>query len=203
MEPYEYKTLFDFETSYWWYRGIRAIILDTLERLDLGPSPCILDTGCGTGKNLESIREKITPYSFGFDISPYAAKYWPKRGLKHMCLASINEIPFREESFDAVYSQSSLLHIAKREFLQTLKGLLKVLKKGGVLYFNVKFGEGETFLADKRYGNVKKFFSFFSKEEIEKLVKKLDVELLSISIRKDISSYDTNDLIYVYLKKLR
>jgi len=64
MEPYEYKTLFEFETSYWWYRGLRRILMDSVHA-----SPRILDAGCGTGKTLQDIQEHITPHAFGFDVA--------------------------------------------------------------------------------------------------------------------------------------
>lgn len=101
MEPYEYDTLFECETSYWWYRGLRGILIETLERLRLGPSPRILDAGCGTGATLQAIRRRVTPLGFGFDLSAHAARYWPRRDLRQMCRGSVNAIPFRDAVFDA------------------------------------------------------------------------------------------------------
>ncbi len=104
MEPYEYRTLFEFESSYWWYRGLHAILLDTLRWLGLGADALVLDAGCGTGQNLANIARDLTPWAFGFDLSPHAAPFWAQRGLRRVCLASINDIPFPDDTFDAVIS---------------------------------------------------------------------------------------------------
>ena len=42
--------------------------------------------------------------TYGFDISSHAASFWPQRGLKSVCLGSINDIPYKDETFDAVIS---------------------------------------------------------------------------------------------------
>jgi SAM-dependent methyltransferase len=177
MEPYEYRTLFDSETSYWWYRGIRAIILDTLERLDLGPSPCILDTGCGTGKNLESIRGKITPYSFGFDISPYAAKYWPQRGLKHMCLASINEVPFRDESFDAVLS-IDVLECDEVMENQAYRELWRVTRQEGYI---IVVAPAYEWLFDKEHHKAVHASRRYTKDRLKSILEQLPVRIERIT----------------------
>lgn len=130
MEPYEYKTLFDFESSYWWYRGLRAILLDTLKGLGLGASSRILDAGCGTGKNLQELQGSITAYSFGFDLSQHAARYWPQRGLNGVCLASINQIPFRDGAFDGALSVDVLECDGVREE-EAYRELLRVVRPAG------------------------------------------------------------------------
>lgn len=104
MEPYEYQTLFEFESFYWWYKALHLILLDTLTSLGLSSGSRILDAGCGTGQNLANISDAITSGAFGFDVSKHAASFWNQRNLKKTCVASINEIPFASGSFQAVVS---------------------------------------------------------------------------------------------------
>lgn len=132
MEHKEYKRFFDFEESYWWFRGLRAILLNTLKELGLGNSDRILDAGCGTGKNMQAILERITPHSFGFDLSPHASPFWPLYGLQHVCLASVNEIPFRDASFDAVLC-SGVLECEEVLVKRAYRELWRVVKPEGYI----------------------------------------------------------------------
>lgn len=110
MEPIEYKKLFEYETSYWWYRGLRAILMDRIRQLGLGPSARILDAGCGTGENLETFGKEISPHVFGCDLSARAAAYWSRRGVLRGCLATVNSMPFAENTFDVVVTVDVLYH---------------------------------------------------------------------------------------------
>lgn len=62
----------------------------------------ILDAGCGTGQNIHKLIAEISPKVFGFDISPLANPFWHKRNLNGVCNASVNRIPFPENTFDFV-----------------------------------------------------------------------------------------------------
>jgi SAM-dependent methyltransferase len=132
VESHEYETLFNFETFYWWYRGLHLILLDTLESLELPKGPMVLDAGCGTGQNLAHINERITQAAYGFDLSSFAANFWSKRGISRACVASINEIPFASNSFDAVVSVDVLECEAVVEE-KAYGEICRVLKPGGYM----------------------------------------------------------------------
>lgn len=104
MESHEYQTLYDLEPSYWWFRGLHLILLDTLSALGLKPNEPVLDAGCGTGQNLVNIDQQVTSNAYGFDVSPEAAHFCKKRGLAKICRASINDMPFAPDTFAAVVS---------------------------------------------------------------------------------------------------
>ncbi|MGO8823416.1 MAG: methyltransferase domain-containing protein, partial [Desulfomonilaceae bacterium] len=67
-----------------------------------------------------------------FDISIHAASFWPQRGLERVCVSSINEIPFRERSFDAVVSVDVLECEAVYE-MAAYSEMWRVLKPGGLI----------------------------------------------------------------------
>lgn len=102
MEPHEYQTLYELEPTYWWYRGLRTILLGILRGGGLPPASRVLDAGCGTGYTLVRIEEEITRATFGIDASGHALPSWGLRGLKRVCLGSVNDLPFADETFDAV-----------------------------------------------------------------------------------------------------
>ncbi len=102
MQAHEYQTLYEFESTYWWFVGLHGILRDTLHRLGVGEEDRVLDAGCGTGQNLRILGDKVSRHSYGFDVSSEAAKFWSRRNLDRAVLASVNEIPFASESFEAV-----------------------------------------------------------------------------------------------------
>lgn len=132
MEPIEYEKLFEYETSYWWYRGLRAILVDTIRRLPLGPSTRLLDAGCGTGKNLEALAKDVTCHLFGLELSLQAASYWRRNGLSRGCLASVNALPFKGASFDVVMTVD-VLCCSEVEEVKAVNELWRLVRKGGYL----------------------------------------------------------------------
>lgn len=132
MRAYEYGTLVALEDSYWWFRALRGVLADTCRRLGLAPSARILDAGCGTGVTLRSIGDEIGAERFGFDIAREAASSWASRGLTRMTVGSVNAIPFRDASFDAVLCLD-VLECAGVDEAGAYGELLRVTRRGGYL----------------------------------------------------------------------
>ncbi|OGO17408.1 MAG: hypothetical protein A2Z14_01580 [Chloroflexi bacterium RBG_16_48_8] len=131
MEKREYEASFQLEASYWWFRGQRDILVDCLQRLGSNSSSRILDAGCGTGKNLETVSNGLSFLSVGFDISEWAMPYLRERQLtRRVCQASINEIPLPDETFDLVYSLG-VIECAEVQEEKAFAELWRVTKPGG------------------------------------------------------------------------
>ncbi len=131
MEKREYEASFQLESSYWWFRGQRDILVDCLQRLGSNSSSRILDAGCGTGKNLETVSNALSLHSVGFDISEWAMPYLRERQLaRRVCQASINEIPLPDETFDLVYSLG-VIECAEVQEEKAFAELWRVTKPGG------------------------------------------------------------------------
>lgn len=131
MEKREYEASFQLESSYWWFRGQRDILVDCLQRLGSNSSSRILDAGCGTGKNLEAVSNALSLHSVGFDISEWAMPYLRERQLaRRVCQASINEIPLPDETFDLVYSLG-VIECAEVQEEKAFAELWRVTKPGG------------------------------------------------------------------------
>jgi len=132
VEPHEYQTLFENEASYWWFRSLHSVLLDTVNDLGLGPDDSILDAGCGTGQNLVNMTRQVTNRAYGFDLAAEAAPFWSRRGLQTVCRASVNDIPFADDTFNAVISVDVLECDAVDE-TRAYHEMWRVLKKGGHL----------------------------------------------------------------------
>ena len=75
-----YRDMDLFEKDYWWYVSLRDINKFFLKKFK--PSK-VLDAGCGTGANLDSIKN-LTNSSYGIDIAREALQIAKEKGLKNL-----------------------------------------------------------------------------------------------------------------------
>ena len=96
------------------------------------------------------------------------------------------DLDFGDESFDAIYSLNSLLHLPKTELPLVLREVRRVLKVDGLFLLGVYGGYDFEGIWEKDSYIPKRFFSFHSDEGLQRVVT-ADFELLSF---KPISSGD-------------
>ncbi len=129
MESSEYRTLYNLETDYWWFRNLHEILVDMLRDNQNTDAP-LLDAGCGTGGLMLHLAQ-LSPQVYGFDISADAAHFWAERGLQHTTTqASINDLPYPANHFGAVVSVD-ILECEGVEDGQAYAELVRVAKVGG------------------------------------------------------------------------
>jgi len=92
----------------------------------------VLDLGCGNGRLYEILKDKEVEYT-GIDISEnlinVAKKKYPKG---QFVIGDGINLPFKDHSFDIVYSIAVFHHLPSRELrIQFLKEAKRVLKKDG------------------------------------------------------------------------
>lgn len=166
----------------------------------------VLDSGCGSGRFFEVLRDKGVDY-FGVDISEsliaIAKKNYPK--VKFRVADALN-LPFPSNFFDKIYSISVLHHIPSKDFqLQYLKEVKRTLKPKGFLILRVwDFWKRKTALKlllkytflkligkskldfkdvfipwkdSKGKMLVQRYFHCFTQEELESLVKKVEFKI--------------------------
>jgi len=95
----------------------------------------ILDAGCGDGVHVAVINEKkaTDPASIvALDISRKALEITKSRvGNAHFIQGSVSELPFKNESFDTVFSYGVIAYSDNPQ--ASFKELVRCLKKGGLL----------------------------------------------------------------------
>lgn len=131
MQQHTYAIMNRVENSHWWYVGRRAILESFLERISnelctTNNELRILDVGCGTGGNLEML--KNFGAAEGVDVSDDALEFCQSKGLTvHKGLAE--ELPFGDGSFDVVTALDVVEHLD--DDVAGLSEMFRVLKKGG------------------------------------------------------------------------
>ncbi len=130
----------------------------------------ILDVACGTGRMLPIVfsQNKKIDYT-GLDTSSEMTSVLKEKANKlgeiknvKIILGDASKMPFKENSFDIVFSYHLLWHLPKQEQEKIIYEMIRVTKKGGVIIFDVLNSE---FIWEK----VKKIFKLKQTEGIYKL----------------------------------
>ena len=138
MEAYEYETMRSVEDSYWWYTGIRKRVIGKVRKAARNKgNVCVLDGGCGTGGMMDLLQTSFPKLNIvGIDNSLIALQLSKKRQIKNIKCASVNYLPFRDESFDIIISLD-VLYIRGVDDKKACSEFFRVLRKGGTLIVNL------------------------------------------------------------------
>ncbi len=136
MEKEQYQIMRRLEDSFWWYVGMRRITEALLTSLPIKNDPVrILDAGCGTGATLDFLRQR--GHVFGVDIADDALAHCLARGHRNLTKGSLEQLPFRDASFDLVTSFDVIYHRAIANDTGALQELHRVLAPSGLLLLRV------------------------------------------------------------------
>lgn len=118
------------EHSHFWFRGFRAfvepIVRDALQHVT---SPRVLDCGCGTGANLDMLGKYGDAY--GFDLTWNGLQVARHMGRGPIVHASIEAIPFQDQTFDLVTSFDVLQSVPEAVERAGARELWRLVKPGG------------------------------------------------------------------------
>ena len=89
----------------------------------------VLEVGCGTGLIMKRLQSKVSSIH-GIDISEGMLSLAKAKGLK-VGLCSVTSLPYKDNSFDVVYSYKVLAHI--KDIKTAMKEIARVTKPGGIV----------------------------------------------------------------------
>jgi len=161
----------------------------------------ILDVGCGGGRDSKFFTKKGLEV-IGTDISDVliaeARKQVPK--AQFIC-QDILKLNFPKDSFDGIWANAILLHLRRKSIPGILKRFFKILKPGGIVHIRVKKGTGEGFVKEKLSGWSERFYTYFSKSEIQTLLKNAGFKIIHAEILPDESGRPNVTWIAVWARK--
>ena len=106
----------------------------TLDYCSLPQGARVLDVGCGTGRWVRRL-EKHGLSVVGIDQSSEMLSLARKRGtLSPMVSGEVQNLPFRDESFECVSAVTVIQHIPPQEQVRALSEMVRVLRPGGYLF---------------------------------------------------------------------
>lgn len=131
MESEEYRRIAVAEEQHWWYVAMREAIEVLAGDLMPHSDGRFLDAGCGPGGNGIWMQPRGTV--FGIDVMAEAIEFATEnhKGLR-LAQASVDALPFRDESFDALQSITIITHDAVPDPARALAEYHRVLRPGGV-----------------------------------------------------------------------
>ena len=128
----------------------RETLLGLLDGLDF---KSILEVGCGCGSNLSLIKKEYPDVRLaGIDINR-SSIIKAKENLKdvQLIVGDVNDLPFKDKSFDVVLSDAVLMYISPEEIKKVKFEMLRVARKALIL---VEFhSEGLSSLGDTMFGH--------------------------------------------------
>lgn len=128
----------------------------------------LLDIGAGTGRDSKFfINNNIDVMAV--DLSDEMIRLCQEKGIKacQLDFFNLNQIG---RKFDAVWSMNSLLHVEKANLNFVLKEIRNVLNPSGLFYMGVYGGEDSEGIWDGDIYTPQRFFSFYTDENIKKVV---------------------------------
>jgi SAM-dependent methyltransferase len=127
------KTMLEVDEHHWWYRGRRRIVRAELDRLALPGNARVLDAGCGSGRQLQELKDygEVS----GIELDPDAAAVAASRGLGEVRVGRLEQLPWEDGTFDLITCLDVIEHTPDDRV--TLAELRRVARPGGRLLVTV------------------------------------------------------------------
>lgn len=119
----------------WDYDYPSQELVAVLATLNLPPKSCVLDLGCGAGRDTVFL-SSLGMETIGIDICYKAIQVAQKRDIKakvHWLVGDVLQIPFRDDSFDFISDRACFHHIHYEDRALYVKEIVRILKTNGYL----------------------------------------------------------------------
>jgi SAM-dependent methyltransferase len=160
----EMAQAYDEETRDFWDRFPRTFF-DAFANLVRGK---VLDVGSGPGRDGTVLAERGLEVTC-LDASEAMVRLCEEKGLLSV-LGDFSALPFPDGAFGGVWSYTALLHVPKAEVSKAIEEIRRVLKDGGILGLGLIEGEGEGYREQYKGVLKPRWFSYYDKEEVERLL---------------------------------
>ncbi|EHJ01503.1 pseudaminic acid biosynthesis-associated methylase [Clostridium sp. DL-VIII] len=131
----EYNELYSFTRS-----QMNELFLKDLNINDMR----ILEVGCNVGNQLSLLQKMGYKNLYGIELQPYAVQRAKEltEGI-NIIQGEANDIPFKDEYFDLVFTSGVLIHVSPENLNSVIKEIIRCSRKyiWGFEYYSEKFTE--------------------------------------------------------------
>lgn len=131
----------------------------------LPENACILDFGCGSGRDTKYFKDKgynVEAVDGSEELCQIASEYSGIR-VERILFQDLNE----KAKYDGIWACASILHLSKSELKDVLKKMIISLKKNGIIYTSFKYGEFEGMRNDR-------YFSDFTEKTFQEYIDSIE-----------------------------
>ncbi len=147
----------------------------------------VLEIGCGGGRDARVFLKDKFEY-LGIDASKGLLKVARKNNPSGTFrLMDLFDLRFPKQSYGAIWSMATLLHVPKYRLPKVLRSIHALLKPNGFFVVSIKQKRNldQAVIHQDRYGGVDRFFAFYSNAEFLKVLKKAGFRVLKSWKRHD------------------
>jgi len=131
----------------------------------------LLEVGAGTGRDSKFFQDEGFEVTC-IDLSPAMVELCRQKGLSAYVM-DMTVIDLPENSYDAVFSMNSLLHLQKDEFSEVMLRINSLLRADGLFYIGIYGGYDFEGISENDSYSPKRFFSFFTDEQLKLEISKV------------------------------
>ena len=133
------------------HHDVRQNIDALLSHIDAAPPFCILDFGCGPGRDLATFTQ-LGHLAIGLEgAAPFAAMARAATGCE-VWEQDFLKLDLPASRFDGIFANAALFHVPSQELPRVLRELHAALKPGGVLFSSNPHGDNSEGWNRGRYG---------------------------------------------------
>ena len=132
------------------------------------PGKEIIDVGSGPGNHALYFKEKGGKV-LCVDFSESMLQLCAEKGLD-IKFMDIEQWDLAENSADGIWAYASLLHLPRDQIPEVIQNIQRTLHKEGMAFIAVKQGLGAEYEIKEKYSGTKRYFTYFSKEEMRGLL---------------------------------
>lgn len=130
----------------------------------------ILDLGAGSGIYAKYFKNQGLDVTC-IDISPEMVELCLKKNL-HAKVMDFYDLKYEDNTYDAIWSMNTLLHVPKSSIDVVLNEVKRTLKDNGIFYLGILGGESFEGIYEKDFYKPKRYFSFYTNNELKDLIER-------------------------------